>query len=155
MLVGRWCLQRDGSVCRYHCHDFSDRHNDVHGLQSGRECEGGQRDECHVDEDFFRKISSFSGENWRDWSFQAKATAKSSSKDAGKLLDQVEEQTQDTREYSSFAEDAARAEQMSGELFENFTQLSAAKPLQVLHTCEFSGVQVCVVFERATFRAHL
>ena len=62
----------------------------IHGLQA--DGGGGNREKCHVDEKFFRKITTFAGENWRDWSFQVKAAAKSSSKEAGKLLDWAEEQ---------------------------------------------------------------
>ena len=45
-----------------------------------------------------------------------KAAAKSSSKEAGKLLDWAEEQLDEILDYSAFVEDADRAEQMSGEL---------------------------------------
>ena len=86
----------------------------IQGLQGGREGGGIQREKNHIDEKFFRKIPTFSGENWRDWSFQVKAATKSSSKDAGKLLDWAEEQVEDIKDYGAFAEDAGRAEQMSG-----------------------------------------
>ena len=110
----------------------------IHGLQAGRDGGGGNREKCHVDEKFFRKIPTFDGENWRDWSFQAKAAAKSSSKEADKLLDWAEEQLDEILDYSAFLEDADRAEQMSGELFQILTQLAAVEPLQVLHNCAYT-----------------
>ena len=113
----------------------------IHGLQAGRDGGGGNRQKCHVDEKFFRKISTFAGENWRDWSFQVKAAAKSSSKEAGKLLDWAEEQLDEILDYSALLEDADRAEKMSGELFQILTQLAAEEPLQVLHNCAYNGVE--------------
>ena len=113
----------------------------IHGLQAGRDGGGGNREKCHVDEKFFRKIPTFAGENWSDWSFQVKAAAKSSSKEAGKLLDWAEEQLDEILEYSAFVEDANRAEQMSGELFQILTQLAAGEPLQVLHNCAYNGIE--------------
>ena len=56
----------------------------IPGLKAERDRSGGNREKCHVDEKFFRKIPTFAGENWRDWSFHVEAAAKSSSKEAGK-----------------------------------------------------------------------
>ena len=112
----------------------------IHGLQAGRDGGGGNREKCHVDEKFFRKIPTFPGENSRDWSFQVKAAAKSSSKEAGKLLDWAEEQLDEILDYSAFLEDADQAEQMSGELFQILTQLAAGEPLQVLHKQLLLGI---------------
>ena len=48
----------------------------IYGLQAGRDGCGGNREKCHVDEKFFRKIPTFDCENWRDWSFQVKGRRK-------------------------------------------------------------------------------
>ena len=67
------------------------------------------------------------------------------------MLDWAEEQLDEILDYSAFLEDADRAEQMSGELFQILTQLAAGEPLQVLHNCAYNGVEAwrCLVMRYA------
>ena len=70
-------------------------------------------------------------------------------KGGGQIADLAEEQLDEILDYSAFLDDADRAEQMSGELFQILTQLAAGEPLQVLHNCAYNGVEAwCRLMKR-------
>ena len=94
-----------------------------------------------IDERHYRKISSFSGSNWKDFSFQFKAATRSSSDDVYKMLCWAEQETSeiDPTSYVDMTDEMAK--QVSGEMFNILTTCLTGEPLQMMHNCNFNGME--------------
>lgn len=94
-----------------------------------------------IDERNYRKIEPFNGTNWKDFAFQFKAATRSSSDDVYEAMCWAEQEVTevDPRTYQEMTdEDAVRA---SGELFNLLTLYLSGEPLQMMHNCNFNGLE--------------
>ena len=97
-----------------------------------------------VDERFFRKISVFKGENFKDFSFQFKSAARGSSEIAYNLLnwaEREETEIEDSVGFPSFEHDDDESRRISGEIFNVIITMMQGEALQLLHNCNFSGAE--------------
>lgn len=76
---------------------------------------------AQIDEKHYRKIKTFDGANWKDFTFQFKAATRSSSNDAYNMLCWAEQEASEIRptDYEDIEEE--QAVQISGELFNLLT----------------------------------
>jgi len=93
-----------------------------------------------IDERYYRKISQFNGENWKDWCFQFKSATRGSSNVAYKLLNWAEKETTKIEDYGDF-EHEDQAERLSNELFNIISTMVQGEALQVLHNCDYNGAE--------------
>ena len=94
-----------------------------------------------VDERHFRKVGTFGGTNWKDFSFQFKAACRNSSDKAYKMLIWAEQQVQeiDANGFTELID--GKALQMSGDIFNILTTALSGEPLQMLHNCNFNRAE--------------
>ena len=89
-----------------------------------------------VEERHYRKVQHFNGSNWKDWSFQFKSASRSSSEKAYELLNWAEREVDEIDDLDDETE-----VKLSGELFNLLTTMMVGEPLQLLHNCDFNGLE--------------
>ena len=91
----------------------------------------GHQPHQKIDEKFYKKVESFSGEqNWRDWSFHFKSATKMADESAYQLLDWAEKEESDIDD--DLMKDTDKI--TSSAIFNVLGTLVKGEPLQMLHT---------------------
>ena len=88
-----------------------------------------------VDERHFRKMSNFTGTNWKDWAFQFRSATRSSNIEAHRLLEWAEKQTMEIADFTEYDGKEEVAEKLSGQLFNLISTMVNGEPLQLMHNC--------------------
>ena len=94
-----------------------------------------------IDERYYRKTPVFSGDNWRDWSFQFKSATRGSSGVGHDLLVWAEKEATEIEDYGDFIGEDDMATRLSGELFHIITMCVSGEALQLVQNCDFNGAE--------------
>ena len=92
-----------------------------------------------IDEKYYKKVENFTGkQEWRDWSFQFKATTRIATETAYHLIETAENEEKEINDALLLSEDQRS---LSSEIFNILGSLITGEPLQILHTSGYSGFE--------------
>ena len=97
-----------------------------------------------VDEKYYRKLAIFKGDNFKDFAFQFKSATRGASELAHKLLVWAENEDSEIDEvigFADFSEEDDTIRKISAELFNIIITMLQGEPLQLLQTCNYSGLE--------------